>query len=287
MKLLKSIKTLSLLTLIAGVLLFMACNKDVIKETAEEIAATVESVEDENVAETIYNGDVDQSLVLAENKNADLFGFADAPPPSRLRSTDSPACATITLDRTEFPITVTIDFGAGCRGNDGRTRRGKIIIVFSDTIRKNGSTATTTFDNFYVDSAKVEGKHILTNLSQPGKPKVKREIINGKLTWPSGRWIERSSEKYFEMVKGVNTRLREDDVFSITGEASGKNSRNKSWTAKITSPLEKRANCRWITKGIVNFQRNDKTGSLDYGSGDCDNKAILKINEFTKEITLR
>jgi hypothetical protein len=293
MKLVNPIKSLSLMIIVSGTLCFFACKKEDNKSKVDEVAGTVETVEDENVADITYEGDVDQSLDLAEARNVDLFGIMEMPAVRyRLGSSDSLSpnpCPIITIspDTTRFPITVTIDFGLGCKGRDQRIRKGKIIIVYSGRMRKPGSTATTTFDNYFVDSVKVEGKHILTNLSQPGKPKFKREVIDGKLSWPSGRWILRSAKKEVEMLKGMATREREDDIFSITGEASGKNSREKSWTSKITSPLEKRGDWRWFVRGIVAFKRGASEGSLDYGDGELDNKATLTINDQTKEITLR
>jgi hypothetical protein len=294
MKLMTSFKNLSLLILIMGILLFVSCKKEDAKSNVDEVAGTVESVEDENLADNNFDGDIDQSLDLAASKNPDLFSLLDMPPASlRTGSTDSVPtnnpCANITLspDTLRFPITVTIDFGAGCVGADGRKRAGQVIIVFTDRMKKPGSTATTTFNNYFVDSVKVEGKHILTNMSVPDTPKFKREVIDGKLIWPSGRWILRSANKKVEMLNGMKTRERADDIFSITGEASGKNSREKTWTSKITTPLEKRGNWRWFVKGIVAFERGASKGSLDYGNGELDAKATLTINGQSKEITLR
>lgn len=289
---------LSLLAIFSLTLVFTSCKKDKVS-AAEDAVAAIETVEDDNVAEFNFDSNIDQSFEMAEEK--DPNAFATAAPASvspRLAGNDTqiaPQCVIIEINRRDtFPKIVSINFGSGCRGRDGRLRSGKITIEYSGRMRDSGSVAKTEFDNFYVDSVKVEGVHFLTNISQPGKPKFKREIIDGKLTWPSGQWIQRSAVREVEMLDGMLTITRGDDVFSVTGAANGKNFRGKTWTSKITSALELRGDCRWITqkrfeitKGIVSFQHNSSTGSLDYGNGDCDQKAILTINDRSKEITLR
>ena len=66
-------------------------------------------------------------------------------------------CATLTVTPLiGFPKTITIDFGTSCTSPNGITRKGIIRVVISDSVRKTGSTAVMTFDNYFVNNFKVK-----------------------------------------------------------------------------------------------------------------------------------
>ena len=292
---LTSLIFLPLIAFLSLTFLFTSCKKD--NNPVEDAVVAIESIEDDNVADNSFESNFDLSLDSVEKTYPDLSRFDGSGTGSaRLADTDTNICAKITRNRPidTFPVTVRIDFGTGCPRWDGRIRKGIINIVYYGRMRDSGSVAEMSFDNYSVDDVKVEGVHRITNLSSGNQPRFKREIINGRLTWPNGRWIQRSAERDVQMLKGRSTISREDDVFSITGKANGENSRGKNWTSTITSPLELRGDCRWvrerrfeITSGVVSFQHNSGTGTLDYGNGTCDQKATLTVNDRSKEIILR
>ena len=159
------------------------------------------------------------------------------------------------------------------------------------------SVATTTFEDFYVDSMKVEGVFTVTNktnLDVPPtqvQPKFRRQLSNGKLSWPSGRWITRSFDRTFTFIAGSKTPMRTDDRISITGSGSGENRRGKTWSNEITDALIFSGKCEYgeVTKGIISFRHNAAVGTINYGSDAevCDGKAVLTVNGKTKEINLR
>ncbi|MBM3186540.1 MAG: hypothetical protein FJZ67_09570, partial [Bacteroidetes bacterium] len=60
-------------------------------------------------------------------------------------------CAVVTESSNTFPKTVTIDYGTGCVGQNGRTKKGKIIINVSGDMRVAGNTRSLTFENFYIN----------------------------------------------------------------------------------------------------------------------------------------
>ena len=83
-----------------------------------------------------------------------------------------------------------------------------------------------------------------------------------------------------------------DDVFSIKGETNGTVKRDSvfyQWAARTLAdnPLIKKWTCRWIVKGKVAIRRsNSDVAILDYGTGNCDNKATITVNGAVYEITL-
>jgi len=278
-----------------GILWMTSCKKDNTINAADELA-TLESMENDAAADFSYSAITDDALDIAMEENDERFGFqspstVDFTSP-RLPNGRIQGCFTITVDTTAganpFPVTVTIDFKDGCTGRDGKLRKGKIITVYSGKMRMPGSKATTSFNGYSVDSIQVEGTHILTNVTRNNTPAFQREILNGKLTWDSGRWVKWSAIRTVAMINGAETSLnRRDDVFRITGQGRGENSRGKTWTHEITEGLIKKTICQWISSGIIRFRHNTAVGSLNYGDGACDRKAILTVNGRSKEINLR
>ena len=116
---------------------------------------------------------------------------------------------------------------------------------------------------------------------------------NGKLTKPNGNYTQWSSTKTITQIEGNATPILPlDDVFSIKGESNGTIKRDSTlyqWSARTLPdhPLIKRFACRWIVKGKIAIRRtNSDVAVIDYGTGQCDNKATITINGATFEITL-
>jgi len=56
------------------------------------------------------------------------------------------------------------------------------------------------------------------------------------------------------------------------------NRNSVAFTATITENLIKKVACRWISDGLITFTRGDRTGTLNFGDGDCDRLATLTAN---------
>jgi hypothetical protein len=218
--------------------------------------------------------------------------------PNTLRTDSLPPCVNITVTPllpTAFPKTVTVDFGtAGCPGPGGHFRRGKIITVYTGPMSVAGNSATTTFDNHYIDSIKVEGLHKITNQSSGTNKSYNVQVTNGKLTKPNGNYVLHNKNKTHTQIAGVLTQnIPVDDVFEITGTSSGEYKIGtiiKNWNVTITQALVKRFTCPWFLTGKKTVTRpNGVNAYLDYApvnNGQCDNKASLTINGNTTIINL-
>ncbi len=281
--------------------IFFSCSKETSSTNtdAQEQELAQASTEASGEAENIFSETFDD--VMGVNNDVGMEGsgvFYGRP------DTLNPAlrCFTVTIthpNNTPFPVRVVIDFGnTGCPGPDGHIRRGKIISEYTDRLLNPGAMAVTTFDGFYIDSVKVEGTHKITNTSQP--PNIVRryriEVIDGKLTKPSGNYIEWNSSRSVLQIDGMATPTPRDDVYKIyDGTATGKLRRGNllvRWESTITEPLIRRVSCRWIVKGVIKTVRANLPANshwvsfLNFGNGDCDNQATLTVNGHTFQITL-
>jgi len=288
--------TLSRLLLVFGLtggLMLAGCKKDnsitsATTDTPEEISTTQEITADEAATEEQF----DDVFNITASMNSGLAGEdlgvgANVSPLDELGSTTptnpTTRCFTVTVVPNipgVFPKTVTIDFGSGCVGRDGKTRKGKIVSIFTNRMLVPGAKVSTTFLDYYVDTFKVEGTHITENTSTSNLQGWKIQVINGKITnTNNNRWREWNSLKNVLQTEGNGTpHFPLDDVYKITGNAHGANSGGHTWSALVVDPLVKKFTCRWIVQGTVRLTRDNRQVLLDYGNGACDNIAIIYIN---------
>jgi hypothetical protein len=295
--------TRTMVTVLVTGLVFSACKKqdDNSGSTAgkEEFASA--SAESDAAAEVVFD-DVFNNVMGVSSEvgigGTGVFGRVDVSSGAsgnRVEGVDSTACYTVTTSQlstsNRFPLQITIDFGIGCTGRDGRTRKGKIIVVYTGHLIISGNSASATFAGYYLDNIKVEGTHKLTNTGTPDKKSYTTQVINAKLSGSNGNYIQWNSEKTVTQIEGgITPLIAIDDAYNITGQANGSASLGNKyfqWSTAITAPLTKRFTCRWISKGLLSLKKgNDAVAVLDYGSGSCDNKASFTVNAVVHEITL-
>lgn len=199
-------------------------------------------------------------------------------------------CATVTLDTTIFPRVMTVDFGdVNCLCNDGKYRRGKIIITFTGRYREPGTVITHTFENYYVNDSSVAGTKVVTNMGENDNGNlyftievegvIQRVGDSGTFSWNASR--------VREWIQGSDTHNRWDDIYLVTGTAQGTRPNGLTWEREIITPLRIELACRFIVSGTIELRPQDRPiRMLDYGNGDCDNIATVTINGETYTIYL-
>ncbi|HET9825402.1 MAG TPA: hypothetical protein VFP87_08710, partial [Chitinophagaceae bacterium] len=167
-------------------------------EEQVNVVATQSDAEAENVFDGVFND------VLGVNKDVAMGGtgifgrnMAGSYGPSYLngRIDNVPSCLNVTIEHTTtntFPIQIILDFGStGCLANDGHWRKGKIIITYSNRLLYPGATATTAFQDFYIDSIHVENWTALRIANAGTQDKLQFQVdIDAKLTKPNGNYSE-------------------------------------------------------------------------------------------------
>lgn len=209
------------------------------------------------------------------------------------------SCADVTLDFTQntiFPATLTIDFGNGCTGDDGRLRTGVVTTVFSGPYQSAGTTITSTLQNYSVDGFKVEGTRILTNNGKntAGNTTFTAKINNGKITDLAGQDFTWDSEFDYEWVAGEQTNWWThglggvtDDVYLLTGSALGTTRDDIDYTSTIDLPIRVELTCKWPVSGKFTVSPDGFVDrSVDYGTGACDREVKLTVGTFAVDINL-
>lgn len=200
------------------------------------------------------------------------------------------SCATVTKDTVSNPHKMTIDFGTtNCLCNDGRYRRGQIIVTFAGKYRDSGYVRTISFNNYYVNDNQVTGTKQITNMGHNSNGHLYYNIsVNGAIILDSNKGtITQVSTRTRTWVNGENTQARIDDVYEITGSGTLTRPNNTTVAENISSPLVVALNCKWIKQGVMQLTPQGKaTRTLNYGNGNCDNQAVLTVGNKTKTITL-
>ena len=252
---------------------FAACKKT--KETVDEIQTTFELSGDQAISDNLTQ-DANDVLTEAATDN-NLMGGRTT---EQLLTTNTLSCATVTVTGSFPSKNILIDFGTtGCISQNGVYRKGKINIVLTDSLRKTGSVATLTFDNYYVNTYKKEGLIIWTNTSNATTKSWNRKVNNGKITAANGSYWLHTSNIDITQTAGASTPLNlTDDIYTFTGTRTVTNADGKSRTSTTQTPLQKKTNCNNIDSGILKVQGPNHFALIDFGNGTCDNTATVSID---------
>jgi hypothetical protein len=266
---------------------FSSCKKDKAADETE-FETTFELASNQGVSENLTQ---DANEVLSEASISNNFAGSSFVG-SVEGTTGILSCATVTVTPLlGFPKNIVIDFGTtGCTSANGVTRKGKINVILTDSLRRSGSVATMTFDNYTVGIHKKEGTITWTNTSTASSKSWKRQCENGKITniLNSKFWLH-SGLQNITQVEGSTTPLNLlDDVFSITGNRTVTNAAGKTRVGTVLSALQKKTVCDNIDKGTYKIEGPNHYAVIDFGNGICDNLATISIDgRPARTITLR
>ena len=263
----------------------ISCKKD----TSQLDQNTINLADDEAVSEAVFEdlfNSVDNATIALDEvmKNGDYKS-------DFLVTEDK--CPAVSVENPEtgiWPKVITIDYGSGCTGFYNHTRSGKIIVEVTGPRRLEGSRRRVTFDNYYFNGIKVEGVKVFENLGANENQNfvISVTLTNGRLVLPDGKTIERTVDHKREWIAGFMTPNLWDDECLVTGSATGKNAEDITYVRTISTPLHWKRVCEFIVSGIIEIEREGaEPFILNYGEGECDNKALVSRGEESKEIELR
>jgi hypothetical protein len=266
------------------ILSFISCQKD----TSATEQAGINVADDSSVSDAVF----DDVFSTADNASI-ILDQLEKGGASKSMTVLADTCPTVTITNPEsgiWPKTVTVDFGEGCTGLYDNSRSGKIIIVITGPRLEVGAKKTITFENYYFNGIKVEGTKVIENTGYNDNQNLvcSVKLTDGKLTLPDGRFIERTTDHQREWIAGLLTKNIWDDECLVTGVAGGTTLEGVTYSNTITTALHWKRSCFFIVSGVVKIEREGKEPvEMDYGTGDCDAKAVVTRGGESKEILLR
>ncbi len=271
----KSGKLVLLIAVFAGLGLFNSCSTE---DVTENITLKTSAIDYVNIIDAY-------SLSAVEEATSNDEG---------LKSATLVDCLTVTIHENEdgefWPRNWTLDYGIeNCECFLGNNKRGMIHVSLSDWWKNEGSLKEISFEDFYMNDNKMEGvkTSLNTGVNENGNLTFTKTVSNAKLTYPDESAMTWSCEKFSEQIEGGETILFADDVWSVTGGGSGVNLDGKTYTMKITSALIYNNGCFYPVSGVVEIATDgEDLKVIDYGMGECDNKATVTIGDLTEEIEL-
>ena len=252
------------------------------------ISLTVVSCKKDKKDTTQTDTSAAQNNYMAESAFDNATQWSDQAMAGHLKSTLTDTvfmgtCVLATLDLTSLPYSLVIDFGqVNCQCSDNLYRRGKILVQFNGSYWSQGTTITYTFQNYFVNDNQIIGTRTVTNMGRNSSNHLWwQTVVNGSVVKANnGGTFTWNSTREHEWTEGeITPYVWWDDVYMITGVASGTNVDGKTYTISIINPLRKKLNCQWLESGSLNIQVQDQPLILlDYGSGTCDDIATATEN---------
>lgn len=264
---------------IIGCMIFTACSNN-----------------DENVFDSDLSTADIESVVLTDDITSDIDNILeddDADFNLLGRGTNQSSSVADCVVRTveENPVnqtkTITLDFGDGCVGRRGREFSGKIVIVYERT--DIGYSKSVTFDGFSVDGNQIEGAKSVVKVKENGNGnKEATHTIAITVTLFTGEIVSLEGVRIREKIEGDDTANRGDDVYSISGNWKFVNKEGNEFTGNVIENLRREYACKYIVSGVTGISKNGTMYTLDFGDGECDNKAtVTNADGETREVSLR
>jgi hypothetical protein len=206
------------------------------------------------------------------------------------------ACATITFNNAVNTNndTLTVDFGTtNCLCSDGRYRRGKIVITYTGGMlyRDSGIVVNFVPSNYFVNDYQIMGTKTVTNRGHIGGQLTWDIVVNGSIIKPNnGGTITFSSTRTRKLLAGETTYNGPINwaiaKVGVTGSANGTSANGDSYSASIVTQLVRDFSCsanrRHFVSGNLDFTPGSKpTRHIDFGSGACDDIAVVTIGNNT------
>ncbi len=171
---------------------------------------------------------------------------------------------------------------------DGKRRKGVINVTLNKDFSETGAIANLSFLDYTVDSLRLEGDNLITNsgisasMSQIYEhtiPSATLTLINLLGEQPY-HW---ESQKAYTYVGGMGTPNDfSDDLFMISGHASGISINGVNFTSTIDEPLGNYFDCRWVRTGkaLLSIPGQEiNSGYIDYiGEDTCTDQVVYYFN---------
>lgn len=176
----------------------------------------------------------------------------------------------------------TANLGSGLCGQarpDGKERSGVLNIRLGNKIKTPGTRTIIKISQYRVGDLMYSCDSIvlITLNSTSLVTTFQVKVVNGLCK--TDLWAIKYSCDF--TLNHHTAASISDSYVSVYGQASGRNRTGKTFSVSIaaTTPLLKYLNCPYFNSGIEELTPEGYGNrTVDYGNGDCDNKASFSVN---------
>jgi hypothetical protein len=295
------------LLILSGSLMFTSCRKPKKEEEKpdQETSTASDNANMENISADMdaMSGQASETgTVSLRGNGTDMLAMAPG--------------ATVTGFSTS---TITVDFGAGVTGPDGRTRSGKLFFDLSGCnpsaatyYRNPGFKCVITSQNYVVDGNAVTITNKTIQNTTPVSVNSQTVYSGVNLTWHitanisvtnGTKTVSWNCDRTKELINSNDANCYHGQLVPITwskaivrlnGTASGVNAKQEQYSVTATN-LVRDFNCSPNTNpnrhpfisGTMDYKPGSRpTRHIDYGNGGCDNAALITVNGVTYSFDL-
>jgi len=168
-----------------------------------------------------------------------------------------------------------------CLVNGTENVNGTLTAVYSND--SNGAAFTTTFEDFYYGTIKLNGTRSFTFNTNAEEGTISFSVVsNMGVELEDGSEVSEQGTKTFRLIFGDSL---ENTIYELYGTWTVHD--NGNTYEVVGSLLEGNLACGYITNGLMNIEKNGLVFTVDFGEGTCDDKATIEYpNGETEEFTL-
>jgi len=268
-----------------------------VADDTEVVLKSAEIAENDLVADAVFEEANFEFGIFAQyekvlRRMANYKGSKNLKPGNMGNRYKNDSSITVDLDIAEggYPLTITIDYGDETTLKNGRVISGVVSIEISAPRRTDGAIRTTTYHECMFDSVLFDGTYVQEFNTGDDSSIVVSSNSDVTFTLPDNTQLHRvgfHTRQWEPLVAGSEEGF-EHRIITINGETVVERSDETTWKREIIDPIIKLTDCRYPVQGVVQFSMNEsEVAELDYGTGVCDDKAVLTINDEVIEIELQ
>lgn len=278
---------------------FTGCKDDAVNIINEE---QTDAINDQSLTEAYFNEAGDLSTMAFNTPTSDQIKSGRTNGTITLvvdgDTRFNGATVTLVTESNNDPLaprgTITIDFGAGQTDPRGVVRKGKIIINYQGLRFVKESSTTTTFEEYYVNDVKIEGKRKITTTEFTLSPSISGTFnvvdTGGKAIFPDQTFISRSAIHTHTITLGSTIGAT---TWKVEGSASGITRAGYDYVSLVTRPLIFRTECAFQgfqlpAEGELLFTVRATPITLNFGDegAQCNNVLSVAFNNQSQNITV-
>ncbi len=197
-------------------------------------------------------------------------------------------------DVTFLPAHNALLFGYGVENRycqDGKFRRGNFVANFTGSIFEEGTTVLIATDSLFVDDFLIEISMTIEHvgLNSGNKDEYFLALDSSLVMLPDTtklNGVRMQADLTLVWEEGATTpEIHEDDLYLVTGNASGISSDGYGFSIDIQEPLYNWLDCYWIAQGnsqITVPSGEITSGNIDYVLEDgCSNTFYFYFDNST------